>query len=154
MSTTVLLKLPVTVVQWAHLAGLEPARNTMEMEGVVANAPSYGALLARGRGLVRLTLNAEVHDVVSADGAVVDDNVPCPECDGVPLLDLEALLAVGGLGVTVSSLLDDAARGIGHVDVGHGGMLETAGFGGRFGGARRVLRKRKTGSRGAGSMSC
>lgn len=70
------------------------------------------------------------------------------------LLDLKALLAVGGLGVTVSSLLDDAARGIGHVDVGHGGMLETAGFGGRSGGARRVLRKRKTGSRGAGSMSC
>jgi hypothetical protein len=35
--------------------------------------------------LVGLALDAEVHNVVSADGAVVDDDVPCPEGDGVPL---------------------------------------------------------------------
>jgi hypothetical protein len=28
----------------------------------------------------------EIHDVISADGAVVDDDIPGPECNGVPLL--------------------------------------------------------------------
>jgi hypothetical protein len=51
----------------------------------VADAPGDGALFARGRSLVRLALDTEVHDVVSADGAVVDDNVPGPESYGVPL---------------------------------------------------------------------
>jgi hypothetical protein len=51
----------------------------------VANAPGNGALLARGRGLVGLALDAEIHDVVTADGAVVDDNVPGPESYSIPL---------------------------------------------------------------------
>lgn len=29
--------------------------------------------------------HTQVHDMVSTDGAVVDDNVPGPESDGVPL---------------------------------------------------------------------
>ncbi len=41
----------------------------------VANAPSDGALLARGRSLVRLALDAQVHDVVTADGAIVHDDI-------------------------------------------------------------------------------
>ncbi len=32
-----------------------------------------------------MAFDAEIHDVVSADGAVVDHYVPRPECDGVPL---------------------------------------------------------------------
>ena len=32
-----------------------------------------------------MAFDAEIHDVVSADGAVVDDNVPRPERNGVPL---------------------------------------------------------------------
>jgi hypothetical protein len=51
----------------------------------VADTPGDGALLARGRRLVRLALDAEVHDVVTANGAVVDDNVPRPESYRVPL---------------------------------------------------------------------
>jgi hypothetical protein len=51
----------------------------------VADAPCDGTLLARSRGLVGLALDAEVHDVVTANGAVVDDNVPRPESYGVPL---------------------------------------------------------------------
>jgi hypothetical protein len=51
----------------------------------VADAPGDGALLARGRRLVRLALDAEVHDVVTANGAVVDNNVPRPESYRVPL---------------------------------------------------------------------
>ena len=52
---------------------------------MIADTPCNGALFCGGRGLVGLALNTEVHDVVATDGAVVDDNVPCPECDGVPL---------------------------------------------------------------------
>lgn len=51
----------------------------------VADAPGDGALFARGRCLVGLALDAEVHDVVAANSAVVDNNVPGPESDGVPL---------------------------------------------------------------------
>jgi len=73
---------------------------------MVANSPSDGALLAGCARLVRLALDAEVHDVVAADGAVVDHDVPGPERDGVPLLDIEALgLLPGGSG-----------RGRGHDD--------------------------------------
>lgn len=104
--TTVLLELPVSVVQRADLTGLEPSRDAVEMErmlasrgllagsrtlGVVrattyvADSPSYGALLASSRSLVGLTLNTEVHDVISANGTVVDYNVPRPKRDGIPL---------------------------------------------------------------------
>ena len=51
----------------------------------VANSPCDGALLARGGCLVGLAVDAQVHDVVAADGAVVDDDVPGPERNGVPL---------------------------------------------------------------------
>ena len=51
----------------------------------IADTPSDSALLARGAGLVGLTVDAQVHNVVAADGAVVDDDVPGPERDSVPL---------------------------------------------------------------------
>lgn len=34
-SSTVLLELPVSVIQWAHLTGLQPSRDTMEVECVL-----------------------------------------------------------------------------------------------------------------------
>ena len=42
--------------------------------------------------LIGLTLDAQVHDVVPADGAVVHHNVPGPQRHRVPLLHLEPLL--------------------------------------------------------------
>ena len=39
--------------------------------------------------LISLALDAEVHDVVPADGAVVHHDVPGPQRYGVPLLNLE-----------------------------------------------------------------
>jgi hypothetical protein len=48
----------------------------MEMKRVVADAPSDIAVVRRRR-LVSLALDARVHDVVAADGAVVDDHI-CP----------------------------------------------------------------------------
>jgi hypothetical protein len=62
----------------------------------VANSPCYSALLAGGRSLICLTFDAyllvsdpkllrcsgerltQVHNVVSADSTVVDDDIPSP----------------------------------------------------------------------------
>ena len=71
--------------------------------------------------MARLT---QIHDVISADGAVVDDNVPCPQGDGVPFLHLEALLVIEGLAGLAGNaglLLHNGTRRrcVSHVDVGH-----------------------------------
>lgn len=60
----------------------------MEVEGVIAHAPRDGALLRRRR-LIRLALDAQIHDVVAADGAGVDLNVPRPKRDGIPFFDFK-----------------------------------------------------------------
>jgi len=68
---------------------MEVPGDAVEVKGMVAHPPSDGALLGGGGGLIGLALDAEVHDVVATDGAVVDDDVPGPEGNGVPLLHLE-----------------------------------------------------------------
>ena len=79
----------------------------VEVEGVVADAPVFGVLggrprekrgispcdfaILRGcRRLICLALNAHVHDVVAADGARVDHDVPAPQRHSVPLFNFEA----------------------------------------------------------------
>ena len=110
----ILLELPVPVVERANLPSLEPPGDAMEVEGMVAHAPRDRALLGGRRRLVRLALDAEVHDVVPekltrvevpgnltrvevpkkisqkvpADGTVVNHNVPSPQCNSIPLLHL------------------------------------------------------------------
>lgn len=59
---------------------------------MVAAPPGHRALLARRTALVRLAFNAQVHDVIPADGTVVDLYVPTPHGHRIPLLDLEPLL--------------------------------------------------------------
>lgn len=44
----------------------------------ITHAPGYRALLAGGRRLIRLTLDAQIHDVIAANGAIVNDNIPGP----------------------------------------------------------------------------
>ena len=92
--------------------------------------------------MVGLAVYAQVHDVVAADGAVVDDDVPGPERDGVPLdvcvsygalkcaphalhaylLNLELLLSVGDVTTRAGFGALDLGRSacIGHLDIGHG----------------------------------
>ena len=53
-----LVELPLPVVKGTHPSGLEPARDAVEMESMVAYPPGYSALLTDGGGLVSLTLNA------------------------------------------------------------------------------------------------
>ena len=57
-SPAVLLELPLGVVEGADLAGLQPAGDAVEVEGVVAHAPGDRALLGRRARLVRLALDA------------------------------------------------------------------------------------------------
>ena len=101
----------------------------------VADSPSDGALFAGGRRLVRLAFDAELHDVVPADGAVVNDNVPSPECHRVPLRQVSRAADV--VEQAERYLFDFKARsrisslggrgglcnggGIAHLDVGHFG---------------------------------
>ena len=81
----------------------------MEMEGMVADAPGDCALLVAR--LIGLALKARVHDVVPADGTVVDVNVPSPESNSIPLFDFKNLF-LRHVGDTCSSVRTC------HVDIG------------------------------------
>ena len=48
MSVISLVELPLSVVQGTDLSGLEPARDTVEVEGMVAHAPGHRTLLTGG----------------------------------------------------------------------------------------------------------
>ena len=61
---------------------------------MVAHPPGHGALLTGGTSLVGLALDAQVHDVVPADGTVVHHYVPGPQSHSVPLLHLEPFLVL------------------------------------------------------------
>ena len=91
---TVFLEFPITIVQRTNLSGFEPSWNTMEVEGVITHSPSDCTFFGGHRGLIGLAFNAEVHDVVAADGAVVHHDIPGPQRHGVPLLHLEPLLVL------------------------------------------------------------
>jgi len=95
--TAILLELPVAVIQWTHIARLQPARDAMEMERVIANTPRNRAIVAASVGLRCLALDTQVHDVVAADGTVVNHDIPRPQRHRIPLLDLEL-----GFGVRIN----------------------------------------------------
>jgi hypothetical protein len=38
-------------------------------------------------------VRTKIHDVVSANGTVIDNNVPGPECNGVPLFRISMILS-------------------------------------------------------------
>jgi len=59
---------------------------------MVTNTPGDCALLRRRRTLVSLTFDTKIHDVVSTDRAVIHNDIPRPQHDGMPLLHLEPLL--------------------------------------------------------------
>ena len=90
---TVLLEVPFPVVEGAHGPRLQPPTDAVEVESVVAHAPCSGALFLDIRYLLRLTVDARLHDMVLANSAVINMDVPSPERDGVPLFDFESLLA-------------------------------------------------------------
>ena len=59
------------------------------MKCMITHSPGYSAFLGGSRGLIGLAFNAQIHDMVSANGAIINDNVPSPQSDGIPLFYLE-----------------------------------------------------------------
>lgn len=88
----IFLEFPLTIVQRAHLTRFQPSRDAVEMERMITNAPGNGTFLTGGRCLIGLTFDAQVHDVITTNGTVVHHNVPGPQSDGAPFLNLKAFL--------------------------------------------------------------
>ena len=109
------MELPLSVVERADIPSLQPSGDAVEVERVVADTPSGVAVLIRSRHLVCLTVNAKIHDVVPADRAVVNDDVPSPQSDGVPLLHFKSNFAV----VFVLSFDNFLSRGVDVHSVSH-----------------------------------
>ena len=65
------------------------------MKSVITDSPCDIAFLICC--LITLAFDTRVHDVVSADGTVVDMYIPRPKCYGTPFLDFEDLFNVGFL---------------------------------------------------------
>ena len=84
-------EVPVFVAKGTHLSILEPSGDAVQMEGVIALAPSQNAIF--GRTLRGLALDAGIHGVVPTNSTIIHRNVPRPESHSVPFLDLEYLLA-------------------------------------------------------------
>ena len=90
-SLAILVEVPLFIIEGADRSRSQPPRNAVEMEGMIADAPRYCALFCSICHLVRLTVNAWLHDVVLANGTIINGYVPSPQGNGVPFLDLESL---------------------------------------------------------------
>ena len=87
------MKLPFFVIKGAADSGLEPPGNAVEVERVIANSPRRGALLRCVGHRVSLAVDAGLHDVVLADGAVVNVNIYTQSCENGPQASRPLLLA-------------------------------------------------------------
>ena len=67
------LELPLSVAQRTHISGFQPPGVAVEMIFAVASSPRNSTILI---SLVGLTHDAQVLDVVLADGAGVHLNIP------------------------------------------------------------------------------
>lgn len=90
----IFLEFPLSVVQRTHLPCFEPAGDAVEVKSMVTDSPRNGALFRSSRRLVGLTLYAKIHNVVPADGTVINHNIPGPEGYCIPFYSSIWLLAV------------------------------------------------------------
>ncbi|KAK7799837.1 hypothetical protein U0070_011571 [Myodes glareolus] len=84
--------------QWTHLPRFEPSRDAVEMKSMITDSPRNSTLFRSSRRLVGLTFNAKIHNVVPADGTVINYNIPGPEGYRIPLFHFKALLARAAVG--------------------------------------------------------
>ena len=59
---------------------------------MITDTPRDGALVGGRCCLIGLTFDAQIHNVIAADRAIIDDDVPRPESHGIPFLHFERLL--------------------------------------------------------------
>lgn len=71
----------------------------------VTDSPCNGTLLTCGGRLVSLALNAEVHDVVAANGAVVDNDIPTPKGYRVPLYVVSIVFKLRNMATNIHTFL-------------------------------------------------
>jgi hypothetical protein len=57
---------------------------------VIAYTPSNRAFFSRRCSLICLTLDTQIHDVISTDSAIIDNDIPSPQSDSIPFLHFEA----------------------------------------------------------------
>lgn len=93
--TSQLLELPLAIVQRADGARLEPARNAMEVIGMIADAPGHGALLEGVLIGICLAFNAQIHDGIAANGTSIDGNI-CAQSEKEALVAGNCLLICFG----------------------------------------------------------
>lgn len=74
----------------------------MEVKGMIARAPGDGALGAAVGRLIRLALNARIHNVIATNGTVIDDYIPGPESNAIPFLDIETF-AIHAVAVPIAA---------------------------------------------------
>ena len=86
-------QLPLTITQRAGGPSLNPAGDAVVVESVVAHSPPNLAVICLRANLVCLAVNAQIRNVILANGAVLDLDVPAPHADSVMLLGLHHALA-------------------------------------------------------------
>eukprot|EP00954_Amorphochlora_amoebiformis_P027718 1387309-Amorphochlora_amoeboformis.AAC.1 len=86
------LTLPLLLVKRTYTSRLEPSFNAVEVECVLTNPPGDRAV-GRGAALVRLALDAQLHEKVAADRARVDLNIPAPHGNGIPFFEFYPFLS-------------------------------------------------------------
>jgi len=62
-SPTISLIVPLSCIQWTSVSRLEPTRDTMEVECMIASAPCDITFICTIRILVGITFNARLHDI-------------------------------------------------------------------------------------------
>jgi hypothetical protein len=72
-STTVLLELPVPVVEWTDLARLQPPRNAVEVESMLYDVTVSCGLFRRGCGGVRVSRTLHIPQATVHSSLVADD---------------------------------------------------------------------------------
>lgn len=69
------MEVPLLVVEGANTSLFEPSGDAVEVEGVIASTPGSSALVTGVSDLVSLAVDTSLHDVVLANGTIVNVNV-------------------------------------------------------------------------------
>jgi hypothetical protein len=89
---SILLKLPISVVERTYLTCLQPSWDAMKVKCMITHSPSYSTFFWGCWCLVCLTFYTQVHYMISANGTIVNNDIPSPQRDGVPFLYFEPFL--------------------------------------------------------------